>query len=379
MKSSFFKLLLSGTSVLLFFRCEVKDPAGDLYSAPEIIRIQTPRTVSLSDPDPEMIFVTVSDPQGIEDIADVSWFISQDQQAAMTDNGDQGDLIPGDGQFTGRFSASMFADTGAYVLRVTVRDRDGHQADGTSDTVRVVDMPPNDPPELLSADVPAEIQAQDLSAFALTVEARDAQGFGDIDCLELRIYPPLGSRPVFTDTVTNSETAAGETTGRMTFTLDLSDTLKSLGQHQIRFQAWDSAGSRSLPLVALFTVAGVNNAPVLSELSAPDLVNRQNMTPFRMSVRAIDAQGPGDIRRVYFNSIKPDGEPASGNPFLLRDDGGPVSGDAEAGDGVFSIVIQITPENALGTYVFTFFAEDFAGEISEPVEHLLTVTDEELD
>jgi hypothetical protein len=111
----------------------------------------------------------------------------------------------------------------------------------------------------------------------------------------------------------------------------------------------------------------------LSELSASDTVSRRQSEPILLSVRAQDPQGPADIRIVYFNTTKPDGNPSSGNPFKMFDDG--LHGDVTAGDGIYSLAIVISQSNALGAYRFDFFAEDKSGAVGDSLTHVITVVD----
>jgi len=117
-----------------------------------------------------------------------------------------------------------------------------------------------------------------------------------------------------------------------------------------------------------------NQPPVLSELTAPDSVSRRNSETILLSVRVTDPQGQADIRRVYFNSFKPDGTPGSGNPFSMYDDG--TNGDVIPGDGLYSRGIMISVSNALGNYRFDFHAEDRAGSASDALTHVIKVTDQ---
>jgi hypothetical protein len=118
-----------------------------------------------------------------------------------------------------------------------------------------------------------------------------------------------------------------------------------------------------------------NLPPIVFDLQAPTTISR-NAKPdtHLISVRATDPNIPCDgIARVFFNTYKPNNELSSGSPFAMRDDG--QQGDAVAGDGRYSLVIQITPLNATGNYRFEFQAEDKKGARSEKLIHIIMVTD----
>jgi hypothetical protein len=135
----------------------------------------------------------------------------------------------------------------------------------------------------------------------------------------------------------------------------------------------DRGGLFSDPLVRWVHVRRANDPPALSELSAPETVSRSSGQPIVLTVRADDPQGITDVRSVFFNTTKPDGQPSSGNPFAMFDDGS--SGDAAAGDGIYTVTISITPQNMTGDYRFDFFAEDLAGLLSQALTHYITVVD----
>lgn len=119
-----------------------------------------------------------------------------------------------------------------------------------------------------------------------------------------------------------------------------------------------------------------NRPPIISDLNAPDSVILQSQTILiKITIKATDPDGDNDIKAVYFNSFKPDGSPSSGNPFRMYDDGNAngISGDEKAGDGIYSIIIQLPPNTQKGTYRFEFQAIDRAGATSNTITHFLVV------
>ena len=55
-----------------------------------------------------------------------------------------------------------------------------------------------------------------------------------------------------------------------------------------------------------------------------------------LSIKASDDNGLSDIKAVSFLSHKPDS--TINGPIQLLDDGGSVSGDQAAGDGIYSVL-----------------------------------------
>ena len=89
--------------------------------------------------------------------------------------------------------------------------------------------------------------------------------------------------------------------------------------------------------------------------------------------------GLDEIRDVSMMSLKPNGEYANGGqPIPLYDDGGTTvfysfggvdftSGDSLANDGIYSLLLALTPTNLSGTYHWTFNSRTWLGIEAEPV------------
>jgi hypothetical protein len=116
-----------------------------------------------------------------------------------------------------------------------------------------------------------------------------------------------------------------------------------------------------------------NVAPEIYNLSAPDtIIVEPPKSIFSMSISARDENGLNDILEVYFITYKPDGTTNNNKAYLL-DNGNPYNGDLVASDGIFSIIVEITPNNLKGDYVFEFKAKDRRGKFSNVINHKITV------
>jgi hypothetical protein len=147
-----------------------------------------------------------------------------------------------------------------------------------------------------------------------------------------------------------------------------------VGNYRIDVTATDLSGAAANSAHALFRVIFGNRPPEIIDVNAPDTVALQPETVrIRMSAEVRDESGLADIKQVFFNSFLPDGRPSSGNPFTLRDDGNPGSGDDVAGDGIFSIIVQMPPDTPRGEYRFEFRAIDYSSLSSNVVIHKLIV------
>ena len=143
------------------------------------------------------------------------------------------------------------------------------------------------------------------------------------------------------------------------------------------FNLHGTAGNSATKLLKLYNSA--NLPPVIDSLIIPDSVqlDTTQITLIDLYAFVHDPNGLNDIARVYFNSVLPNGNPSSGNPFGMYDDGG-ASGassdnDQVANDGTYSLEVKLPPNAPLGTFKFTFYAVDRSGAVSVPVTHNIKV------
>jgi hypothetical protein len=162
--------------------------------------------------------------------------------------------------------------------------------------------------------------------------------------------------------------------GLQSFAFAIALSRGDVGDYRVEVTGEDAAGTVSARAFATLRVVYGSNPPALQELSAPDSVQLQaQQVTFDMSVLVQDESGPADIKQVFFNSFLPDKTPSSGNPFILRDQGVASQGDAVAGDGWYSIRVQLPPTAQKGEYEFQFRAVDFSNATSNVIIHKLIV------
>ena len=152
----------------------------------------------------------------------------------------------------------------------------------------------------------------------------------------------------------------------------------ALGQYATQFIAVNGSGFRSSTIVRSVAVINSNNhAPTISNPVVPDTVTVPSSTDTTfvvVSVKVDDQDGLSDIASVTFSSRRPDSSLVGVYP--LYDDGGAnpripfglKSGDAVAGDGIYTLTLPLTSSSDHNTYRdFTFLATDLSGETSEPL------------
>lgn len=145
----------------------------------------------------------------------------------------------------------------------------------------------------------------------------------------------------------------------------------------LQMEVWpeDRSHNRGTGWLIPVRITRSNQAPLLSDLVAPDTMRIEGQTKsFVLQVKATDPDGPADIRRVFFNSFRPDGTPSSGNPFEMFDDGNAnSSGDSRAGDGIYSLRVILPATATPGRYRFEFQAVDRSSAVSNTLIHFITV------
>jgi hypothetical protein len=299
----------------------------------------------------------------------------------MVDNGLNGDILAGDGQyFLPIDTALVHGQTGTFFLEAIARDRDNFESEARRDTLTILAGKENLPPQILSITIPDYVRPDSSYRPQLLARVSDPDGAGTVRVVRTEIYPPYFSRPAFTDSLLDDglhgDGAAGD--GLFGQTLLPSRLGNQCGPFSFVFRAIDVAGYAGPTEVKVITVVvsrSGNLPPQVAGLQAPATISRR-ATPntYVLSVQASDPNRQCDgVARVFFNTFLPNGNPSSGNPFLMRDDG--KEGDAAAGDGRYSLTIQISPQNAIGNYRFEFQASDQRGAPSTRLIHTISVTD----
>lgn len=135
-------------------------------------------------------------------------------------------------------------------------------------------------------------------------------------------------------------------------------------EYSITLTATDHFDQAATPYEGVIWIE--NTAPVLSNLVAPDTVYRPVEDPpnfYNFYVNVFDQQGQGDINRVDYIVMDPNGGVSTNDAYVFNDLG--LEPDEVEHDGIWSTGISVphTVSN-FGTYTFTFTAHDRAGNNS---------------
>jgi len=148
------------------------------------------------------------------------------------------------------------------------------------------------------------------------------------------------------------------------------------GIYNIRYYAKNADETMQQVAVGSFKYNnGQDNLPpeIANTIVEPDTVVVTVPTVILTSVEASDPNGQNDILKVYFIVYNPDGS-TNGNELELFDDGNiDDHGDLNAGDGIYSLLIQVDQTNEKGTYRFEFGARDRGGIQSNTIDHIVLI------
>ena len=176
--------------------------------------------------------------------------------------------------------------------------------------------------------------------------------------------------------------ASGGYSGQIQFTASRAQA----GRYRVRFSSQNEGGLQSNAVELPLKLGRRNSRPVLSNLNAPttaEIPNRpQDSVNVVFAVTASDSDGLSDIRLVRLNPTQfvliDDG--SLGPPNAFRDPNNIVvtrrSGDAAAGDGIYSITIPLLFSSSVDTArtdTYQFQATDSFGDTSATIVHQITL------
>jgi len=244
-------------------------------------------------------------------------------------------------------------------------------------------------PQIVNTDtinVGPERKPEDMLQLQCIVRARvvPVAGAGEVDRVDATIALPGGGATLAGVSLHDDGVLPDSTAGDSLYhgALNFQIQRSLVGSFPVEIVAQSSADFFSNMARLVLRVSRLNQAPSLSQLDIPDTLTLGGTTQtILIQVDASDPDGLADIRRVSFNTFKPDDSPSSGNPWAMYDDGGEKvigspdvrSGDLVKGDGTYSLTVALEPTNQTGTYRFDFQAMDRSGALSTTLTHYLTV------
>jgi hypothetical protein len=220
---------------------------------------------------------------------------------------------------------------------------------------------------LVASDSYAYNKADSLYSFSLGISNKE-----NIKSVDFEVYSPTDEL-IFTgqcsvNNVAAKINSASSATASARFPMSQS---YSSGKYRIVIYVTDINGITTKAAIHEFKYDNrtVNYAPVVSDLLMPDTVAAKSA--FTFTLKAADKNGLSDIKKVYFTITKPDSTVST--DIAMHDDGDPKFGDATSGDGIYSYSSNFT-ESVIGQFrVFTFWAEDNSGSVSNLIVHRIYI------
>ncbi|MDP7564668.1 MAG: hypothetical protein QF794_00930 [Candidatus Marinimicrobia bacterium] len=164
----------------------------------------------------------------------------------------------------------------------------------------------------------------------------------------------------------------------------LKNTIPTTAKDSIFFTILGLFSGKQQTVESIFVLGNIR--PKLGSVFVPDTVTRPTANPdpnitntvkFSVTASVSDPNGLDDIQRVFFLTyhVGLDSMMNGGNPILLYDDGTGEggSGDLQKGDGSYTMIISMTENATVGTYYWTFKAQDFSNAYSDTVKKVLVV------
>jgi hypothetical protein len=355
---------------LLFFCSEEKvlTPAALPFS---IEQINIPAVISTTSDKPVLLTARINHPEGSSGIDSVLITLTDSLGSAsntfqMWDDGENqgtgsGDVIAFDQVYTRKIIGSqlMLAE-GRYRARIMAYDISGNFLESMDNSIELF---PNQAPEILGYSFPDTIFSG-MPPTDVLFTVNDNDGIDDVLRVIIEGFEPGISQPVFRDTVPNP----GNNSPVFTATIDSGYAAGRIGLYELKCFAEDRVGDISVEVI--INTFMENRAPMVFNEDVPDtlVLPSSGDLPVEITVEVKDQQSLVDIDSVYFNSYLPSGNPSSGNPFLMYDNGLPFNpsnpvavGDKVADDGIYTLTIFLPFNANPGQYRFEFFARDRVG------------------
>ena len=229
-------------------------------------------------------------------------------------------------------------------------------------------------PGSISLDaVPPEDVSDGFAHVSLEVVATVADEDDDATALYIFVLPPDGTAAVTGEKIINLN---GD--GRITSAVDLTIPTAQVGIYTVKVYASDGLGQLGNQATGSLEVTASSEPPVIELIDIPSTIVRPGVgqPPIQIPI-VLTASDPDGLANILRVEMLVNGS----GPLFLCDDGNigicnagfPTSGDITAGDGQFTITIQLDASNDPGENTFEFTVIDRSGLESESEERIVEV------
>ncbi|HGY54432.1 MAG TPA: hypothetical protein ENK44_01895 [Caldithrix abyssi] len=285
---------------------------------------------------------------------------------------DDGDVIAGDGVFRNRFRADRISDQPTVLtFAFQAADADGNESAVYTQDVRFDN---NFKPEIVSVSAPDTLPSGSPAVY-LYAAVFDKDGTEEVTNVLVEVFKAAQNTSVDTFSMfndgnfaQNGDVTAGDSV--YSFKMDSAYAAGKQGEYRFRFTPYDAFTTPGQP--AEMTMYLENLAGQVSTVFMADSVPKptQGSILVQVAAQVNDPQGLGDVDSVYFTLEDSQGK-------FVRDDYGNIvkiplfddgdnenNGDQTAGDGLFSVILQVTSTNRQEAYTLHFYERDLVGNLS---------------
>jgi hypothetical protein len=222
-------------------------------------------------------------------------------------------------------------------------------------------------------DIPPEEITNEVAHVTVTVQVNIDDEDGDARSLYIFVLPPDA-----TSATAGEQIVEITGNGQMSADVELAIPTAETGAYTVKVYASDALGQLGNQTTGSLDVTASSDPPVIESVDLPSVIVRPGAGEPAVEVPIVvtvsDPDGLGNVLRVEM-LVNGSG------PLFLCDDGSvgvcnagfPPSGDVTAGDGQFTITIQLDANNAPGQNVFVFKAVDRSGLESATEERIVEV------
>ncbi|GMQ81806.1 MAG: hypothetical protein BMS9Abin05_1242 [Rhodothermia bacterium] len=229
------------------------------------------------------------------------------------------------------------------------------------------------PSSVLLDELPAGSIQAGIARFMLNVAVDVADADGDLDRIFFLVVSPIPGR----DPAASEEIVVAEN-GHVALDINLQIPVAEIGNYTVQVFASDQAGSLGNQVVGTLIVDAISEPPQIDAIDIPDRVTLPGPSEPAIQVPIIaHVSDPDGLANILSVQVEVNGK----STLQLCDDGGgancnagfPNSGDVTAGDGLFTLTIELDSSNTPGDNIFVFKAIDRAGLESETVTKIIVV------
>ncbi|OQX87528.1 hypothetical protein B6D60_03695, partial [candidate division KSB1 bacterium 4484_87] len=284
---------------------------------------------------------------------------------------------PKNGKYAARISQSLAP--GNYRLKVGAADKSGELSNELESEFFAREAVVNNAPVVTEIFISDTAFVDQETPFVIQVKAVDPDPEDAVVRVSFQILDPTFTEELISGDLYDDGSHGDAAAGDSIFSVEITSAFASwrFGNFNLYVQAVDNSGKSSLSLYKSIPWGKkqLGEAPVISELGAPDTLklpaDSMHVVIFVLSVKADDPDNPNDVKEVFFNTYKPDGTISKSSPLQMYDNG--ASGDAVAGDQIYSLRAFLVYSNDVGDYRFEFQARDYSDLLSNKITHIITV------